>query len=226
MTKVESTASVKRLVIVTLLLCLVGLSTLQISPPLTSAQGGFGGAMLDLVPVGTTIAGALGSGSPGEFFVSGNVYQGKTTGCATTAAASDPLVNYATGATRVGTWRMWGFRSSEPVLTSSGSTPFSTNISAGKPAPVKMSIKLDSFNGTIELQGTLIGGVPVPGEAFSPPLEDTLAIVGGTGTFRSASGDAVIVPLTDASGTNCANGAFRMFLKEGFKLPRFSNVIP
>ena len=207
------------------LLGLFGLGIWHINAASTSAQGGFGGAMLDLVPVGTTVANALGTGSPGEFFISGNVYQLKTVTCATTAAPSDSFVNFTPGATRVGTWRMWGFRSSEPVLTNSVSGQAFNNISAGKPAAVNMTIHLDSFNGTLELQGTLIGGTLVPGQLVSQPVSDVLAITGGTGTFRSASGDATITPISDANGVNCANGSFRLVLTESSRPPRFGNVV-
>jgi hypothetical protein len=226
MKPIASIAGKRRLLGLSLLLCLVGPGIWHINAPAISAQGGFGSAKLDLVPIGTTIATTLGTGSPGEFFISGNVYQAKTVTCGTTASASDSFVNFAIGATRVGTWRLWGFRSSEPVITNSVSgLPFN-NISAGKPAAVNMTIHLDSFNGTLELQGTLLGGTLVPGEILSQPLTDVLAVTGGTGTFRSASGDATITPIADANGANCGNGAFRIVLTETPRPPRFGNVIP
>jgi hypothetical protein len=227
MIKIGSISGMRRLLGVSLLLCLSGLGTWNINVPSTSAQGAFGGALLDLVPIGATIASTLGTGSSGEFFVSGNVYLSKTVTCTTIASASDSFVNFGAGATRVGTWRMWGFRSPEPVITNSVSGQPFNNISAGKPAAVNMTIHLDSFNGTLELQGTLIGGTLVPGETvFSQPLSDVLAITGGTGTFRSASGDATITPVTDVNGVNCGNGAFRIVLTESPRLPRFGNIIP
>jgi hypothetical protein len=224
MIRLGSFTVIRRLLGISLLLCLAGLGIGHINAPSTSAQGAFGSITLDFVPIGTTIAGALGTGSPGEFFVSGNVYQAKTVSCSTSAAVGDSFINFAPGATRVGTWRLRGFRSSEAVINNSASGQAFNNISAGKPAFVNMTIHLDSFNGALELQGTLIGGTLVPGELLSQPLSDVIAITGGTGTFRSASGDACITPITDANGANCGNGSFRIVLMETSRSPRFGNI--
>jgi hypothetical protein len=190
----------------------------------TSAQstGGFSGAILDLVPTGTTISAATTGASGGAFFVQGLVFENRSV-----------LGNCSLdGSDSVGVWRMWGVRAPAPSTTNSVGSPISTSgISTGNVAVVNMSIELRGFNGTLEFQGTL-GRVFGAIESAGNPATDLLAITGGTGTFRGASGDAVVTPRINtttnvacAAGTEGAGG-FQLFLKETFKGPRFTNIIP
>jgi hypothetical protein len=194
-------------------------------PVQAQSGGGFASAMVDLVPAsGSTISSALSTGGAGAFFISGNVYlRGTANNCAA-ISSPDAFVNF--GGSRVGTWRMWGFRldpaQNAPQTNSATGQPLN-NISGGRTAVVNMSIDLDSYNGTLQLQGTL-GRVFDIIDSTGHSLTDVLAVTGGTGTFRSASGDATLAPVTDASGVNCSSGAFRVTLKEGAKAPRFGNL--
>jgi hypothetical protein len=196
------------------------------STALAQSTGAFGGAIVDMVPTGTTINGTLSSGAAGAFLITGNVYQKGTTNCATVAAPSDALVNFASGATRLGTFRIWGYRldpaQNQPV-TNAATGQAINNITGGRVAVVNISLDLDSYNGTLQLQGTL-GRVFGAIESTGHPLTDVLAIIGGTQTYRSASGDASLVPIVGANGENCANGGFQLQLSENPRLPRFGNI--
>jgi hypothetical protein len=123
---------------------------------------------------------------------------------------------------------MWGFRVDGTGPLNAPAPP-TTSISGGRFAVVNMSIDLEGFNGTLQLQGTLgrvFGLIESAGPSFPGIPTDILAITGGTGSFRSASGDATITPLIDSNRNNCLNGAFQVALKEAPKPPRFGNVIP
>lgn len=240
MNKVKSVFSGNRLLSASVLIALVALAIWRVSPPSSSAQstGGFGGAVVELVPVGPqTISQMLASTTAGgAFYMEGNAFLNRTVSkCQVPAGATD-LVNFSEDpdkpGKRVGVWRMWGVVRKDPAASadtnstgpgSAGQT--ANNISGGTVAVVNMSIDLESFNGTIQLQGTL-GRVFGALESAGHPLTDILAVTGGTGTLRSASGDAQITPLTDASGTACSTlGAFQVALQESPKLPRFGNVL-
>jgi hypothetical protein len=228
----QSSNRTNRSFMVGVMMMLLSLFVLQANASTARAQstGSFGGAILDLVPAsGSTISNTLSTGSAGAFLITGNVYlRGTASNCAA-IPSPDVFVNFADGARRVGTWRMWGYRL-DPALntpsTSSATNPNLVNISGGRLAVVNMSIDLDSYNGTIQLQGTL-GRVFGAIESTGHPLTDILAITGGTGTYRSASGDATLTPVTNQAGdANCASGAFQVALLEGSKGPRFGNVFP
>lgn len=196
----------------------------------TSAQGAFAGAILELIPdAGTSISQA--TAGTGTFIIQGTVFENRS-------VAAD-CSNHSDS---IGRWTMWGVRLGGATGTTKAGDPLPANsISAGNAAVVNMSLTLKGFNGTLEFQGTL-------GRAFSAIdsaghlTSDTLAVTGGTGTFRSASGDAIITPLVvnatitgtppfPATATQCgaatdAAGGFQLFLREGNKSPtRFGNVL-
>lgn len=227
----------------------------------TSAQSGAGafqGAILELVPtnpnptaantniISTVTAGAVGS----SFYIEGTVYRNRTVqaDCTINALGNTPVSEDQDGGI-VGKWRMWGVRTAQKtndpiptVPTSNVGQPISsTSISGGNIAVVNMSVELEGFNGTLQFQGVLgrdFGAIESAGHLAS----DILAITGGTGTFRGASGDGVLTPLvvnstitgtppfptiaTPCPAASAGAGGFQLFLKEGFKPPRFTNVIP
>lgn len=208
-----------------------------ISVPVSRAQSGgaFGGAILEMVtPGGTSIQQAIASAGT-TFYISGIVLQRHTIQNCTVPAGAEVFVNFsapnAPPGRRVGTWRMWGVKAANDPTPNNASIPPTNNLSGNQTAVVNMSISLDSFNGTLELQGTL-GRVFGAIESAGHPLTDVLAITGGTGTFRSASGDAILTPLTNTlgdningTGTPCSQGFFQVALQESPKIPRFGNII-
>jgi len=168
------------------------------------------------------------------FYIEGFVFTNRTVSrtCTISDLGNTPVIEDQEGG-RVGRWRMWGVRTAGPGTTSGVGQPLSTSgISAGNVAVVNMSVELEGFNGTLQFQGVL-GRVFGLIESSATIVSDVLAITGGTGTFRSASGDAIITPLVNsttnvacAAGTAAAGG-FQLALREGNKNPtRFGNVFP
>ena len=203
---------------------------LQANPPSVSAQG-LSNSILEVVP--TTPLSSITSGAQGTFYVEAQVFLGRTvntSNCTISAAAQDSFFN---GGNMVGTMRIWGVRTGASTGNASNAIvgTSATNLSNTALAVVNVSLDLPSFNGSIEMQGTLgqnrqnfenliaNSGIGVP--TSSLPLQDTLAITGGTGVFRGASGEATLTPLLTAvtSGTttnnvNCSTGAFRITLSQ------------
>ena len=178
--------------LMTLMILLPGAST-------TSAQstGGFGGAILELVPTGNTISGITLSTptnpTGSTFYIEGIVYRNRTVSrtCTISDLGKTPVAEDQDGGI-VGRWRLWGVRTAGPAPTSGVGQPLSNSgISGGNVAVVNMSVELEGFNGTLQFQGTL-GRVFGAIESSATVVSDTLAITGGTGTFRSASGDGVL----------------------------------
>lgn len=223
----------------------------------TSAQSGSGsfqGAILELVPTspapGNSIA-AVTSGAVGtSFYIEGTVYRNRTVraDCSISTLGNTPVSEDQEGGI-VGKWRMWGVRTGQktndpiPTVPTSnvGQPVASTSISSGNIAVVNMSVELEGFNGTLQFQGVIgrdFGAIESAGHLAS----DILAITGGTGTFRGASGDGVLTPLvvngtitgtppfptvaTPCPSSSAGAGGFQLFLKEGFKPPRFTNILP
>ena len=223
--------------LMTAVILLPGASTIS-----AQSGGGFGGAILELIPTsGTSISQAITQATAptattpgGLFFVQGIVFRNRSTSpsCAVINADLNVPVTEDESGLQVGVWRMWGVRAPAPAATNSVGSPVSNSgISTGSVAVVNMSVELAGFNGTLEFQGTL-GRVFGAIESAGKPASDLLALVGGTGTFRGASGDALITPLVNtttnvacAAGTFGAGG-FQLALKETFKGPRFTNIIP
>lgn len=208
----------------------------------------------------------------GTFYLEGNVYMNRTVvNCALPAkkatdtgsvedlvsASFDPVtkvVSFDGLGRRVGVYRVWGVvrnPANGAGTTSTGSTggQAGNNLTGTNIASVNISLDLESYNGTIQLQGTIgrvFGAIesaadPQPQPApplIGHPLTDILAITGGTGTFRGASGDADLTPLTTdltnppssaniAGQTRCSADFFQIALREAPKLPtRFTNLFP
>ncbi len=221
------------------------------SPALAQSTGGFAGAILELTPpkdlangsfksIKDIIEAAGGASKDGTFYLEGNVFLNKTVkNCAPPSQDEEMLVNaefdpvnkvviFNGPGRRVGVYRMWGvLRTAANAGTTSGSGQSSgDNLTGSTIASVSMSIDLESYNGTIQLQGT-IGKVFGAIESAGHPLTDVLAVTGGTGTFRSASGDADLTPMTDAGGIACTSvRGFQVALREAPKPPRFGNIFP
>lgn len=217
-------------------LLLIGGCFMQAALPLVSAQG-VSNSFLEVVP--TTSLGSISSGAQGAFFVEAQVFLNRTvntTNCTIADAAQESFFN---GGNLVGTLRIWGVRTgiSTGNATNATAGTQAINLTNTALAVVNMSLDLPSFNGTIEMQGTLgrtrqnfenlinINGTV--GTNLTIPLQDTVAITGGTGAFRGATGEATLTPLLTAvtSGTsttnvNCSTGAFRLSLSQA----RRSNV--
>ncbi|HKS41997.1 MAG TPA: hypothetical protein VJX74_15385 [Blastocatellia bacterium] len=203
---------------------------MQANLPSASAQG-VSNSILEVVP--TTSLGSVASGGQGSFFVEAQVFLNRTVNtsdCTVDDAAQESFFN---GGNLVGTMRVWGFRTG-------ASTGNATNATAGTQAinltntalaVVNISLDLPSFNGTIEMQGTLgrtrqnfenlLSFNGTTGSNLTIPLQDTVAITGGTGAFRGATGEATLTPLLTAitSGTattnvNCSTGAFRLTISQ------------
>ena len=212
------------------LLLFIGVCCMQANLPSASAQG-VSNSILEVVP--TTSLGSVASGGQGSFFVEAQVFLNRTVNtsdCTVDDAAQESFFN---GGNLVGTMRVWGFRTG-------ASTGNATNATAGTQAinltntalaVVNISLDLPSFNGTIEMQGTLgrtrqnfenlLSFNGTTGSNLTIPLQDTVAITGGTGAFRGATGEATLTPLLTAitSGTattnvNCSTGAFRLTISQ------------
>lgn len=211
-------------------------------PVFGQSTGAFAGAIVELAPPRNadgsfrSIKSILdGAAAGGSFYIEGNVFVNRTVQNCALPAGAESLVDVAfinktvvfnTAGRRVGIYKIWGMMRNPTNGTAAGSGQTGDNISGSNVASVNMSLDLENYNGTIQLQGTL-GKVFGVIESAGHPLTDVLAITGGTGTFRAASGDAVLVPLTDPSNIPCsALGAFQLSLREAPKLPRFTNLIP
>ncbi|MEN3332942.1 MAG: hypothetical protein V7641_2307 [Blastocatellia bacterium] len=78
---------------------------------------------------------------------------------------------------QVGTWRMWGVSGGNGVLV------------------VNMNLELGGFGGLITAQGTLFNVVTSGLE----PTDDLIAITGGAGAFRGATGEASVIRQSDGT---------------------------
>jgi len=213
------------------------------SPILAQSTGAFSGLIVELTPPRNTdgsfkTISSILAGTPagGTFYLEGNVFMNRTVQNCALPVGAENLVNasfvnktviFDGPGRRVGIFKMWGvLRNPANAGTTSGSGQSGDNLSGSSVASVNISIDLESYNATLQLQGTL-GKVFGAIESAGHPLTDVLAITGGTGTLRSASGDADLTPLVDASGIPCTSmGGFQLSLREGTRLPRFGNVLP
>lgn len=204
---------------------------MQANPPSVSAQV-ISSSILEIVP--TTPLSSLTSGGQGTFFVEAQVFLNRTvntSNCTISASAQEAFFN---GGNLVGTLRIWGVRTGGSTGNGTGTTAATraTNLTDTALAVVNMSLDLPSFNGSLEMQGTLgrtrqafedllsFNGIAnVTG--ITIPVQDTVAITGGTGSFRGASGEATLTPLvtlitngTTSNNVNCSTGAFRLSISE------------
>ncbi|MEW6210841.1 MAG: hypothetical protein AB1631_20920 [Acidobacteriota bacterium] len=141
--------------------------------PTSVAQGGFDGAFFDVIPDSGTGISSATTGS--TFFLKGTVI----------TRSSAPANPCAPSGSAVGTWRAWGV------------------VADGGRAVINHSITLEPLNGSLELQGTtgvtLATGPVGPADPDDPtgPVNgptEVLSLVGGSGTFRGALGEAQIRP--------------------------------
>jgi hypothetical protein len=208
----------------------------QAHAPSASAQGA-SNSILEVVP--TTPLSSLAAGTQGTFYAEMPVFLNRTVNasdCSITATRQESFFN---GGNRVGTMRIWGTRTGTSTGNASNTSSASqaTNLTNMGIAVVNISLDLPSFNGTIEMQGTLgrtrqdfenlftntndfsMGTVA----ASTFPVQDVVAITGGTGVFSGVGGEATLTPLlTQTTNTttgqvtsvNCSTGAFRIVLSQ------------
>ena len=222
---------------VSALILFIGVCCFQANAPSASAQS-ISNSILEVVP-GTPLSSVV-SGAQGNFFIEMPVFLNRTVNtsdCAVSSGAQDSFFN---GGNMVGTLRIWGVRTGGSTGNSSGTTAGTnaTNLTNTGIAVVNASLDLPSFNGTLEMQGTLgrirqdfenlvsfgvSTGQPPFVQGALIPTQDVLAITGGTGVFRGASGEAALTPLlTQVTNTttgvttnvNCSSGAFRIVLSQ------------
>jgi hypothetical protein len=204
------------------------------SPSMAQSNGGFGGLLVELTPPRNgdgsfrTVSSILaGTPAGGTFYIEGNVFLNRTVQNCVLPEGAETRFSFSPSGRRVGIYRIWGVvRNPANAGTTSGAGQSGDNLTGSTVASANMSIDLEGYNATLQLQGTL-GKVFGAIESSGHPLTDVLAITGGTGTLRSASGDALLTPLTDANGAACTSlGGFQLSLREGPKPPRFGNLIP
>lgn len=212
------------------LVLFLGVGFLQTTPTSVSAQS-LSNSILEVVP--STPLSSITSGGQGQFYLEAQVFLNRTVNTSDCTVATSLQDSFFNGGNLVGTMRIWGMRTGANTgnATNTVAGTQATNLSNTALAVVNISLDLPSFNGTLEMQGTLgknrqnfenlitNSGIGLPTTAL--PLQDTLAITGGTGVFRGASGEALLSPLLTAvtSGTttnnvNCSTGAFRLTLSQ------------
>lgn len=210
------------------LVLFVGFCFMQSIPPSVSAQG-VSNSILEIVP--TTPLSSVASGAQGSFYAEAPIFLNRTVNTSDCTIDDSAQSSFFEGGNLVGTARIWGFRTGVSTGNATGLAAGSqaTNLTDTSLAVVNVSLDLPSFNGTIEMQGTLgrnrqnfenlfnSGGI---GQR-SVPLQDTLAITGGTGVFRGATGEATLTPLLTAvtsgnvtTNVNCSTGAFRLTISQ------------
>jgi hypothetical protein len=224
----------RSLSLVSALMFFLGVCAFQANAPLVSAQN-VSNSILEVVPA--TPLSSVATGAQGTFFVEMPVFLNRTVNTSNcTVSAPD---SFFIGGNMVGTLRIWGVRTggSTGNVTNTTAGTQATNVTNTAIAVVNMSLDLPSFNGTIEMQGTLgrirqdfenlvnfgvSTGQPPTVQGALIPLQDVVAITGGTGVFRAATGEATLSPLltpvTDANGkvtnVNCSSGAFRITISQ------------
>jgi hypothetical protein len=208
----------------------------QANAPSVSAQS-VSNSILEVVP-GTPLS-TIATGAQGTFYVEMPVFLNRTVNTSDCTVATAKQDSFFNGGNRVGTLRIWGMRTGNNTGNSSGTTAGTnaTNLTNTAIAVVNASLDLPSFNGSIEMQGTLgrirqdfeflvSNGVSTGQPPFVQgaliPTQDVLAITGGTGVFRGAAGDATLTPLltpvtnanSQTTNVNCTSGAFRIVISQ------------
>jgi hypothetical protein len=208
----------------------------QANAPSAAAQN-VSNSILEVVPA--TPLSSVASGAQGAFFVEMPVFLNRTVNTSDCTVSSDAQQSFFIGGSMVGTLRIWGVRTgvSTGNVTNTTAGTQATNVTNTALAVVNMSLDMPSFGGTIEMQGTLgrirqdfenlvsngvSTGQPPTVQGALIPLQDVVAITGGTGVFRGASGEATLSPLltqvTNSNGqvtnVNCSSGAFRLTISQ------------
>lgn len=111
---------------------------------------------------------------------------GAVQGTITAVSSTGRVFSHLTGED-VGIVRIWGFKTLEDGVTVS---------------TLNANFELPGYNGTLAAQGTLVDQV-----VDAIDRDNVVAITGGTGTFRGATGEATI--------QNNGDGTFTVRLKEG-----------
>jgi hypothetical protein len=210
---------------------------LQSNAPTVSAQS-LSNSILEVVP--TTPLANVTAGANGTFYLEAQVFLNRTVNTSNCTVSTTAQQTFFNGGNMVGTLRIWGVRTGTATTNASNTNASTqaTNLSNTAVAVVNMSLDLPSFNGSLEMQGTLgrtrqdfeslfattggFGNGTGTGQVVAIPLDDAVAITGGTGVFRGASGEATLTPLltpvTNSNGTttnvNCTSGAFRLTLSQ------------
>jgi hypothetical protein len=203
-------------------------------------------SILEVVPA--TPLSSVASGAQGSFYVEMPVFFNRTVNTSDCTVSSAAQQSFFVGGNMVGTLRIWGVRTGGTTgnVTSTTAGTQATNVTNTGIAVVNMSLDMPSFNGTIEMQGTLgrirqdfenlvnfgvSTGQPPTVQGALIPLQDVVAITGGTGVFRGASGEATLTPLlTQVTGSNgqvtnvnCSSGAFRLTISQVRRSSVFSD---
>lgn len=177
MNKTRSSLTRKRFISVSVLtVTLLIVSVMQMNAPVGTAQstGGFNGALFDIVPDASPLSTLPAPGS--TFLLTGKVFEFRSVNPATCALSAGD---------QIGVWRAWG------------------QVTADGRVLINQSLQLDALNGSIELQGTsgvtlaLSPAAPAVLGTNGPPFtgpSETVAVTGGTGTYRSMIGEAHIRP--------------------------------
>lgn len=222
--------------LISALMLFLGVCYFQANAPSVSAQN-VSNSILEVVPA--TPLSSVASGAQGTFFVEMPVFLNRTVNTSNCTVSTDAQQSFFVGGNMVGTLRIWGVRTGGNTgnVSNTAAGTQATNVTNTAIAVVNMSLDLPSFNGTIEMQGTLgrirqdfenlvsfgvSTGQPPTVSGALIPLQDVVAITGGTGVFRGASGEATLSPLltpvTDANGkvtnVNCSTGAFRITISQ------------
>src|SRR5436853_3542480 len=227
----------RSLSLISALILFLGVCIIQANAPAVSAQN-VSNSILEVVPA--TPLSSVASGAQGTFFVEMPVFLNRTVNTSNCTVAASLQPSFFNGGNMVGTLRIWGVRTggSTGNVTNTTAGTQATNVTNTAIAVVNMSLDLPSFNGTIEMQGTLgrirqdfeslvssgvSTGQPPTVQGALIPLQDVVAITGGTGVFRGASGEASLSPLltqvTNATtgqvtNVNCSSGAFRIVISQ------------
>jgi|SRR5882724_3886890 len=154
---------------------------INVSTGIAKPGGGPKLAIFDIVPDTPTLSSSATTGS--TFFLTGKIYPFRTVNQADCSVPS--------GATPLGTWRAWG------------------TVGDGGKLVLHQTLRLETFNSTIEVQGTT--GQMAENADVSPVLPGTLAptagpaeilaVVGGTGRYEGINGAANIKPYCNPTPT-------------------------
>ena len=144
----------RSLSLISALILFLGVCIIQANAPAVSAQN-VSNSILEVVPA--TPLSSVASGAQGTFFVEMPVFLNRTVNTSNCTVAASLQPSFFNGGNMVGTLRIWGVRTggSTGNVTNTTAGTQATNVTNTAIAVVNMSLDLPSFNGTIEMQGTL-----------------------------------------------------------------------
>jgi len=160
------------------ILLLLSLLTIQwnVKPVTAQSTGEFDGAIFDVIPDPTTTVVTPGSALSSTFYLQGKMYRFRAVNQATCSLINpdEPVL---------GTWHAWG------------------EVATNGRLVIHHTFNLTALNGAFEVQGitgiTLANGMATATGALGSPSTgptEALAIAGGSGTYKSISGQADIRP--------------------------------